>query len=226
MTSNNPMGPWELKTTFLTNPSIMFEGTPYTNNHHAMFEFRGRQYIAYHSVKLQTTRGLTYGPGDNYRSTHIDRIALNNDGTLADVPGSLEGPAQVGKHDPYSLTEAETIGAQAGITTDTVQGAIAVTEINSGDWLGLYKVDFGSTGAAKFTARVTRPPSGLGKGVIQIREDSTTGKVIGYLVIDSGTGGGWEEIAANLMWRAKGVHDLFFVFYGQNWNFDRWQFSK
>jgi arabinoxylan arabinofuranohydrolase len=126
------------------------------------------------------------------------------------------------------LTEAETIGVQGGITTDTspqASGGIAVTGVDTGDWIALYGVNFGTEGAAKFECRVTAPASG--KAVIQIR-DGLNGPPLGYAIIeaDAENPSAYRKIEAGLLKRAKGIKDLFFVFYGEGWEFDSWQFSQ
>jgi hypothetical protein len=75
-----------------------------------------------------------------YRNPHIDAVTINADGTIELINGTMAGVAQVGHHDPYKVTEAETIGVMAGInvTKDAVaSSSMVVTGINSDDWLAL-----------------------------------------------------------------------------------------
>jgi arabinoxylan arabinofuranohydrolase len=218
-------------------------GMRFTNNHHAMFQFKGRYYMAYQTVELEDERAKVLGYAvsnaetghpeapadkDGYRSIGIDRVSLKSGGAITLVTMTQQGVAQTGTFDPYVLTEAETIGVQGGITTDTshqASGGLAVTGINTGDWLVLYGVDFGTDGAAKFECRVTAPASG--KAVIQIR-DGLDGPSFGYTVIeaDAENPSAYRKIEAGLLKRVKGVKDLSFVFYGEGWEFDQWQFIQ
>jgi arabinoxylan arabinofuranohydrolase len=218
-------------------------GMRFTNNHHAMFQFRGNYYMAYQTVELEDERarvlgyaelngetGRSQAPSDKegYRSISIDRVSLQADGTITPVQMTQEGVPQLRTLSPYKLTEAETIGVQGGITTDVnsqASGGMTVTGINTGDWIALYGVNFGAEGATKFECRVTTPPEG--KAVIQIR-DGLHGAPFGYVIIeaDAENPSGYRKIESGLLKRAKGVKDLVFVFYGEGWEFDQWQFIQ
>jgi arabinoxylan arabinofuranohydrolase len=248
MTSSNPKGPFTFQSKILNAPSAMFSGAISSNNHHALFKFKDKWYIVYHTQtleKLMKDAGVlpaqlphpTTGVLQNdtrYRNTHIDEVTINPDGTIAEISGTMTGVAQVGHFDPYRPTEAATIGVMAGINIkeDTSAGAdpkskAVVTEINSGDWLALYGVDFGNAGAKKFSCRVKAPQAGL--GAIQIRLDSPDGTVAGHVSIklaEGDAGGAYSEVTVDLLRPVTGVHDLVFVFYGEGWAFDQWQFIQ
>jgi arabinoxylan arabinofuranohydrolase len=218
-------------------------GMRFTNNHHAMFQFKGKYYMAYQTVELEDERAKVLGYAvanaetgrpevpadkDGYRSIGIDRVSLKSDGTITPVTMTQTGVTQAGTFNPYVLTEAETVGVQGGITTNTspqASGGIAVTGINTGDWIALYGVNFGTEGATKFECRVTAPASG--KAIIQIR-DGLNGPPLGYATIetDAENPSVYRKIEAGLLKRAKGIKDLVFVFYGEGWEFDSWQFSQ
>ncbi|MDR2953391.1 MAG: family 43 glycosylhydrolase [Treponema sp.] len=228
MTSDSPLGPYTLQKMILPNPDEMFQqhGAG-ANNHHAMFEFRGKYYIVYHSRLLEMAMGVPGTiPREGYRSAHIDEVTLKPDGTINEIEGSRKGAAQSGRFNPFELTSAATIGNQAGITTVAVTGEqrMKVTSIDSGDWIALYGVDFGA-GAGKFKCRVTPPTD---KGVIQIRQDGLKGRAIGYVNVEPGQ----PEITADLLRTVTGVHDLVFIFYseggqsGQGFEFEQWQFIR
>ena len=118
------------------------------------------------------------------------------------------------------MTSAATIGNQAGISTTVSNGQqMKVTDIDSGDWVALYGVNFGTTGAKSFSCRVT-PPSV--KGVIQIKQDGLKGTPIGYVIVEPGQ----TNITIDLLRTVYGVHDLVFVFYGQDYDFEQWKFIK
>jgi arabinoxylan arabinofuranohydrolase len=251
MTSNNPKGPFTFQSKILNAPSSMFSGTISSNNHHAIFEFKDRWYIAYHTQTLEKAMkdaGVlpaqlphpTTGALQNdtrYRNSHIDEITINSDGTIAEITGTMTGVAQVGHFDPYRTTEAATIGVMAGINVkeDTSAGAdpnskAVVTGINSGDWLTLYGVDFGNAGARKFSCRVKAPQAGQTAAIqIVAKEEGTEDIIAGYVSIklaEGEAGGAYSEVTVDLLRPISGEKDLSFVFYGEGWEFDQWQFIQ
>ena len=229
MTSDKPLADFVLGTTFFEHPGTMFN-IKSGNNHHCLFQFKGKWYITYHSRLLADAMGLdadglASANGEGYRITHVDRVNVRSNGTIAMSGGTRAGVDQVGRHDPYTKTEAETIGVMAGINTkaDTAaSGGMAVTEIDSGDWLALYGVDFGSVGASKFTCRVKPAAEG---GIIQIRMDSLEGARVGYVTIPGTTGGDYTDFTTELLQAVTGVHDLVFIFSGGGLDCDSWQFE-
>ncbi|MDR2951870.1 MAG: family 43 glycosylhydrolase [Treponema sp.] len=228
MTSDSPLGSYTLQKMILPNPDEMFnQHGAGANNHHAMFEFREKYYIVYHSRLLEMAMGVPGTiPREGYRSAHIDEVTIQPNGTINEIAGSRKGAAQSGTFDPFVLTSAATIGNQAGISTvlgNAAAGRMKVTDINSGDWIALYGVNFGSAGASKLSCRVTPPESG--EGVIQIKLDGLDGKAVGYVNVIPGQ----SVITADLLRTVTGVHDLVFVFYSeddQGFEFEQWQFIR
>ena len=214
----------------------------FTNNHHAMFQFKGKYYMAYQTVELEdemarqlgyavpnASTGLEEAPENKagYRSTSIDLATVGADGAVKPVQMTMQGIPQAGSHDPYTRTEAETIGVQAGLTTvsdQTASGGMKVSGIESGDWFAVYGVSFGAAGAAKVKVRAKRTATET--GVIQIRQDGLEGRPIGYIVID-GEAGTWQEYEAPLLRKvvAKNKHDVVFIFQGSGIELDSWVFE-
>jgi arabinoxylan arabinofuranohydrolase len=220
----------------------MFSGTSGSNNHHSIFEFKGQWYIAYHTQTLEKamkaagtmptqlphpTTGVLQADS-RYRNPHIDEVTINADGSIALINGTMTGVNQAAYLDPYQAVQAETYGVMAGIniTADAAaESGMAVTDIHSGDWLALYGVDFGGAGAKKFSCRVKAPEAGL--AAIQIRLDAPDGIAVGYASIklaEGETGGAYSSLTVDLPQPLTGVHDLVFLFYGEDWEFDLWQF--
>ena len=230
--SDEPMGPYTLTGTMLSNPGTMFE-LPANNNHHKIFEFDDEYYIVYHTKVLMDAQNEIQGMDinlteRNYRSTHIDKVTILPDGTFKKTTGTREGVPQVGIFDPYKAVSAATMAVQAGLSTAEYSSAanrdMKVTSINSGDWLALRGVNFGSEGAQKFKCRVTLPSASAGKGVIQIKIDGLDGPAAGYVVFDSASPA--ADITIDLLKKLTGIHDLVFVFYGSGYDFEEWQFLK
>jgi arabinoxylan arabinofuranohydrolase len=205
------------------------------NNHQNLFVFKDNLYIAYHATKVAEAMGLNF----RYRSTFIDKVAVNADGTLQPVTMTRKGVDQAGYLNPYSPNEAETIGIMGGIYTRPDADAsnkMVVTSIDTGDWVALYGVDFGDAGATKFIARVRTPETPAGyEGAIEIRLDPqgagvtsdtgnltatntawiTGGDVIDrvYIKAKPGEEGKYTTVAVDLDEPVTGVHDLVFVLY-------------
>ena len=227
MVSDSPMGPFTYQGHFLKNPGTFFGVGG--NNHHAVFQFNNQWYVAYHA---QTVSKAFLGDGKGYRSTHINRLTHNADGSIQEVQGNMTGVPQTANLDPYNRVEAETIAWQAGINTQPTNasgGPTAnqnVTNINNGDWVAVSNVDFGSTGASKFKANV----ASTGNGNIELRLGSPTGTLIGTLNVTS-TGGvqNWRELETNIT-NTTGRHHLYLVFTGSGngnlFNLDYWQFTS
>ena len=225
MTSDSPMGPFTYQGVILQNPQVFFGVGG--NNHHCVYNYRGEWYITYHAQSVVDRLG--YRAGSGYRSTHIDKLAINEDGTLGRTKGTRTGVEQSGYLNPYETVEAETIWNSAGVTTTQLgetsvacgSGNMAVCGMETGSWIGLKGVDFGDKGATELVASVC---GGAEEGVIQIRVDRLMGDIVGYLTIPKGDGATYTEQVGKLLETVTGVHDLYFTFYGSGYSLDTWKF--
>lgn len=225
MTSANPMGPWEYRGSVLKNPGVFF-GTG-GNNHHSIVEFDGEWYIFYHTQVLQDAMGITGG----YRSTHVDKLTIAEDGSILSVIGTREGVDQVRYLDPYRINEAETMAWAGNVTVkhtserSAVFGEVnmVVADMGSGSFIGLSGVDFGNVGASRFAAKVA---SNQDIGVIKITTDSPENEAAGYVLVpNTGDLERFVEVTVELDETITGVNDLFFVFAGDGFVFDAWHFQ-
>src|SRR5690606_38069765 len=193
MVSDSPMGPWTYKGTILKNPGHFFGVGG--NNHHVIFEWHNQLYIAYHAQTLAKAMGIVKG----YRSTHLNYVNMNEDGTIQEIVADYKGVEQQQTFNPYKKVEAETIGWQAGVNTKPI--AIELLEENSlanrvlsnlhdGDWVGLSKVDFGERGAQRFIASIL---AGEVDSTLELRLDSPGGTLIGTLSIPAQEESQYEE---------------------------------
>lgn len=192
MVSDHPFGPFTYVKTILPNPAVFFGVGG--NNHHAMFEFNDQWYITYHAqtvAKAMAESGLVPelgGQAHGYRNAHINKVSFDANGVIETITGDYTGIAQLKNFDPYQRVEAETIGWNGGITTETTTEPggmvnsinLAVGSINNGDWTAVSKVDFGTEGAGTFTANVASDSSG---GAIELHIDNANGPLIGVLPI-------------------------------------------
>lgn len=225
MTSKSPMGPFKMQGSILKNPGYFFGC--YGNNHHCMFSFKDKWYIAYHTQMLEQKMGLSQG----YRSTNIDEVQVNADGSIQPIQATKKGVQPIKCLNPYNQVEAETMVNRSGISTkpsgkiseEYGTGNQIVCEMHTGDWLQVSQVNFEDIGAKTFTAAIK---SSKGQdGVIQIRLDSLEGEVIGYLDIE-GDEKRHREQTTKLWKEVTGIHELFFIFYGEGYSLDYWYMSK
>jgi len=234
MMDSDPMGTFGSPRGILNSPQSQLASSD-NNNHQNLFIFNNEVYIAYHASKVAQAMGL----GFRYRSTFIDKVTINADGVIQPITMTRKGVEQIGNLNPYVPNEAETIGVMGGIYTRAESGAsngMVVTSIDTGDWVALYGVNFGSTGAKKFTARIRTPETPADYvGAIELRIDpqadgitgdtgnlsgsATTrikgGTVIGrvYLKAQPGEEGKYTTVTVDLNQTVTGIKDLVFVFY-------------
>ncbi len=222
MMSDNPMTGFQYKGTVLANPPLN-EGN---NNHHAIFSFKGKWYIAYHNRAVAINNGAPSGDARTYqRSVCIDQLNYNTDGTIQKVTITQDGLTQLKAVNPFITNEAETMAQEKGINTEACsEGGRDVCNIENGDWIKVRGVDF-STGAVSFEARVASANSG---GKIEIRLDSTTGTLVGTCNVQ-GTGGWqtWADVKCDVS-GLSGKHDLYLNFTGGSgylFNINSWKFN-
>ena len=246
MIGNEPMGQFGNPSGILNSASSQLNSRD-DNNHQNIFVFKNNVYIAYHASKVAEAMlgmGNIHNPDGSaeparHRSSFIDKVTVNANGTLAPVTMTRKGVEQIGYLNPYVSNEAETIGIMGGIYTRADAGAgngMVVTSIDTGDWVAVYGVDFGSEGAKKFCVRVRTPDSPADyTGAIELRLDPcgagvtsdtgnltpagaariTGGEVIGrvWIKAKSGEEGKYGTVTIELDKTVTGVHDLVFVFY-------------
>ncbi len=223
MMSDHPLSGWEYKGIILPQPKDNFE-----NSHASVFQFKEKWYMAYHTRKIGTDRGIN---AIRQRSVCVDELFYNADGTIKVVIPTSAGPKQIKQLNPFQRNEAETMAAQSyllpGIETadcDDIDGGRVVTDIESGYWIKVSGVNF-EKGAKSFEARI----SAQNNGAIEIRLGSEKGQLLGSCEISS-TGGlkVWKTVSCSVK-EVAGVHDVYFKFVGQGakmYNVNWWRFTK
>lgn len=212
-TSSSPMGPFTYRGEFFSNPGNFgadFGG--WGNNHHTFATMNGKCYLFYHSRALEYAMGVS----KSYRTTMIDTVTVNSDGTLKSVEGTMKGIAQTKTLNPYETVQAETIYRQAGVNVSGL-GNTVVTDIDKGDWIGVKGAAF-TNGASSVTMRV----SSSAGGAIKICTGSENGKAVGYIEVPA-TGGSFTEVTAPVS-GLSGTQDIYFIFSGKM-EVDSWSFK-
>ncbi|MHC3468992.1 glycoside hydrolase family 16 protein [Streptomyces sp. 7R007] len=152
------------------------------------------------------------GPTSATESGHpmlVDYIqVLSSSGSGTTTPPS-------GNRDAYSAIQAESYDGQSGVTAETTTdtgGGQDIGYIANGDW-ALYKgVNFGSTAAKQFYARVASGAASGVSGLVQVRLDSATSTPIGsFSVANTGGWQTWTTIPANIS-SVTGTHDVYLTF--------------
>lgn len=243
MTSKSPMGPFTWQGEILPNPGAFFGVGG--NNHHALFDFKGQWYVTYHASTVQSAlvAGGSLDTAHGYRSTHLDRVTVRADGSIAPVTGTLAGVPPVGTLDPYRRTEGETIAWDSGIQDayDPTSGIRVqpsgpagkhrqvLANVDPGEWTSVARASFGSGGARSFSA-VVAPRAG---GSISIRLDSpqaTGGNVVGTLTVPASADDTLRTLTARLSRTVTGTHTVYFVYQGSArghlFDVDAWAFGS
>lgn len=228
-TSDSPTGGWKYQGKVMDTLFNDVGGWCFTC-HVGLAEYKNHSYMFYHCGKLP-------GGGGYHRSECVEEFKFTDDGKIPFIPYTTTGPEQLEKLNPYNRVEAETM-AFSGTTNPDPKGislrteiredrSVNVCSIDDNDYIKVKGVDFGNDGAAAFTAAVACA-DGKG-GTIELHIDSANGAKIGELPVTY-TGGeyAWLEKSTGIS-GATGVHDLYFVFKGDNedmFKFDYWQFTQ
>lgn len=194
MVSDNPMNPdsWVYKGVYGPHP-----GTS-PNNHSHLQKFKGTYYHIYHNgalLEAMKSENAVDGSAGTYRSISVNKATVNESTqTINKVTLNLEGVEAIGTLNPYKEQQAETMATCGGIeyedfTNVKKNGRISnlgndasanmQVKMAEGAWIQLRKVDFGETGAEKFTVRAK------GEGTVEVRFSRKTGKVVATINIAS-----------------------------------------
>ncbi|GLX04578.1 glycoside hydrolase family 16 protein [Microbispora sp. NBRC 16548] len=142
----------------------------------------------------------------------VDYVAVWQSGATTSPPPSSPPPGGV---DARSTIQAENYQAQSGTQVETTQdsgGGQNVGYISNGDWLRFDGVNFGSTAARQFKARVASGAAAGVSGLVQVRLDSPTATPIGDFAV--GNTGGWQSwttVPANIT-PTTGTHTVYITF--------------
>ncbi|MGW0945508.1 glycoside hydrolase family 16 protein [Streptomyces sp. NPDC002623] len=124
-------------------------------------------------------------------------------------------PPPTGSRDAYSTIQAESYNSQSGTATETTTdtgGGQDIGSLANGDWALYQGVNFGSTAATQFSARVASGAAGGVSGLVEVRLDSRTSTPIGsFSVANTGGWQTWRTIPANIS-SVTGTHDVYLTF--------------
>ena len=224
MKSESPMGPFTACNPVLKNPEVFFGIGG--NNHHCMFEFEGEWYITYHARMLEKNMGMLGG----YRSTHIDKLVINEGNEPSKSTGTKEGIKQLKAFDPYRENKAVTISNESGVSTEQFgdvarkygSGDMILSDMLQGSWISVSGADFGAEGAEGFEVKALSE----GAGSIKICLDSPEAEAAGFVDVSSADAAELTTITAELQKKITGEHTIYFVFSGDKFKLYSWKFNK
>jgi arabinoxylan arabinofuranohydrolase len=218
--STNPAGPWEFKGNIMDGNKLS------SGNHPGIIDFKGKSYVFGFNYKLNWEITDVHR---ERRSVCLAELTYNADGTIQKLPWwNDQGATQVGTFDPYRQCEAATICYEKGVKTKprgSGHSGVYVSVVEDGAYIKVKGVDFGKQGATNFLARVAAAADG---STITLRLDSEVGVPVGTLKIKSTAALDKWELQACKISDARGVHDLYFKFFGTNaasMNVDWWKFE-
>jgi hypothetical protein len=150
---------------------------------------------------------------------NVDYVAVytSSGGTQTTPPTTppTTGGGGGGGTNAYGTIQAESANAQSGTQTETTSdagGGLDVGWIANGDWLQFNNVNFGSTAAHTFSARVASGAAGGVSGLVEVRLDSRSNAPIGSFAI-ANTGGwqSWQTVPGNIS-AVTGTHTVYITF--------------
>ena len=198
MTSKNPLGPFEYAGYTLENPGTYFGA--WGNNHHWIFEFRGKHYIAYHAQVVEKTIGFTKG---GYRNLMITDFAINEDGSWPIQKAKKEGVAQSGTFNPYTTVPAATMCSSRNMIVSSRQ---TLYPLENGAYVCIKGVDFSKSG----TRVVLNVAEGHKGGTVEFRAGNfANGELLAAVEVGQET-----SASAELTMPAEKVTDLYVVING------------
>lgn len=214
--SDTPTGPWKFKG-YIMKPDGRSSG-----NHPGIIDYKCKSYVFGFDYKLNFAQT---GKHRERRSVCVAEIQYNPDGTIQEIPWWNESKPveQIGTLNPYTRVEAETICWSQGIKSEPgSRDGMCVYSTITNAFIKVQGVDFGK-GAKSFSASVASTAT---NGKIELHLDSTTGPIVGTCMVrDTGGTTKWTTSSC-LVEHAAGVHDLYFIFTGdEGVRFDWWRFK-
>lgn len=138
MTSSSPMGPFKYAGYTLKNPGNYFN--VWGNNHHWIFEFKGKYYIAFHAQLTEKNLGFQK---TGYRNICISEFRINDDGTFPIQTVTKTGVKQTNNFNPYENIKAATFANFKNIAVTSKQ---TITGICGGSYVCIKNVDLSKGG--------------------------------------------------------------------------------
>jgi hypothetical protein len=145
----------------------------------------------------------------------VDYVAVSTKGGGGTPPTTPPTNPPGGGGSAYSTIQAESYNQQGGTgveTTGDTGGGQNLRQLGNGDWALYSGIDFSSSAAHQFSARVASGAAGGVSGLVEVRLDSRTNAPIGSFAVGN-TGGwqSWRTVPANIS-AVTGVHNVYLTF--------------
>lgn len=234
MVTDNPTDPnsWVYKGVYGPHPG----SSP--NNHSHLHKFQGKYYHIYHNGLLlegMKNAKVTESNASTYRSICVDEVAVDETTqTVSKASLTAKGVSGIKYLNPYDLQQAETMGNCGGVNYEDFTNITKNTSISTlgndasrnlqvkmkaGAWINQKRVDFGATGADKFTLRAK------GTGTLEIRLGAKSLKTVATVNFAS-TDMKEQTIEVDPT-QFKGIKSVYFVVTAaDNFYVDAWQFTE
>lgn len=193
--SDHPLGPFEYKGVIMDeHPSGCW------TNHHSIVEYQNQWYLFYHHND--------YSPEfDKNRSSRIDSLFFNADGTIQKVIPTLRGVGvsearSMIQLDRYSRIASEGVSIAYLDETDKFEGWKTVFT-RKGAWVQYDKVNFGKEPVKEVKIRV----KSMNGGTLQVRTDNRKGRLVAEIKVSSCRE--WMVVNAPVKQSPEGVQDLY-----------------
>ena len=194
MTSKKPLGPFEYRGYTLENPGTVFGA--WGNNHHWIFQFKGKWYIAYHTQTLEQGLGLAEG---GYRNLFIDEFKINSDGSLPNQKMTKTGVSQIRNFNLGSVVPAATFASLRNVAVTNKQSLVSIKD---GAYECLKGVEF--TGSEKEFSAECVPVNGKS---IKLQIDGVDGNGTEIAAVQLGK---TSKVSAKIN-KVSGLHDLYII---------------
>jgi hypothetical protein len=143
----------------------------------------------------------------------VDYVAVWSRNGASSTPTATPTTPSTGTRDAYSTIQAESFDEQQGVVVVPVDGGgQKIGYVANGDRVLFRGVNFGSTPARQFRARVASGAAGGVSGLVEVRLDSPTASPAGTFAIANT--GGWQsyrEVPGSLS-GVTGTHDVWLTF--------------
>ncbi len=221
MESDKPLGPFKFKERILENPE-KYCGLG-GNNHHAVFSFNNEWYIVYHSRMLEKSLNVEHG----YRATSVEKFKIADDGSIGTIVQTHEGPKQLVYVDPFKDNSAVCVSEMRGAVsvpenTDKRYGKMVLNKSDSDAFICVTGVDFGSKAVSSLTVNACVPAEH--KGTVRVYADDPSSSPIATIDL-IGSENAYKDYKADVNEKITGVHNLIFVFEGDNVTVKSWKFA-
>ncbi|MFC8447885.1 beta-1,3-glucanase family protein [Kitasatospora sp. NPDC057223] len=189
-----------------STPDRLGYAFPYDDVHPAGVDFEGKVQSGSPGLFTISVGGAAGGPGPGSPTPTATAT------TPAPTATATGGAAGVGA---FGTIQAEAFGAASGGSAEPCSdtgGGTDMGRLANGVWLKYPAVDFGSSGATRFDARVASGAAAGVSGLVQVRLGSPTGTPVGsFAVANTGGWQSWRTVPADIA-RTTGTHDVYLTF--------------